>query len=305
MKAGALHFAAMLFAAPATSAPVVLLDSPVRVVAEALPGTTANTTKLELSVQHGASEFVLTVSQRGAATAALAAQKSAMGWKDGYLFIRDDCLAPDKQAAAWRCVVDQVFTLAEDARDKSGVRLIHVGEVFTGEDCVDAVRIGCALFRDTFTDIYDRLENNPLVPRAESPELLIEMNVRGGIFAVDLDETWKANQERFLAGARCLFAKPELLKELCVEGITQRRAYLFNTALATYTRQDEPLTRVRSFARAALCEGLAEADCSDALRASALLLGNIKPGERPRPRGNVSSRAAKSSTSSTGAPLRQ
>ena len=110
---------------------------------------------------------------------------------------------------------------------------------------------------------------------------------------VDLEETWKANQERFLAGARCLFAKPEMLKELCVDGITQRRAYLFNTALATYTRQDEPLTRVRNFARTALCEGLAEADCSDVLRASALLLASIKPGEMPKPRGNVSSRTNK------------
>lgn len=295
MRTEALLFAALLTATSAIAAQAVLLETPVRVIAEVQPGTAPNTTKLELSVQHGASEFVLNVVQHGAASAAVEMQKAMSGWKDGYLFIRDNCPEVDQNSPAWRCVVDHVFTLAEDARDKSGVRLIYVGEVFAGEDCVEAPRVGCALYKGTFTDIYDRLENNPLLPRAESPALLIESSVRSGVFAVDLEETWKANQERFLAGARCLFAKQELQKELCIDGITPRRAYLFNTALATYTRQDETLARTRSFARAALCEPerLAEAECSEVLRASALLLASVKPGEKARPRGSVSSSAAK------------
>ena len=295
MRTEALFFAALLFSTVSLAAPVVLLTSPVRVVAEALAGTVPGTSRLELSVQHGGSEFALSVSQRGGAADALATQKALSGWKDGYLFIRDDCLADDQATAAWRCVVDHVFTLAEHAKDKSGVRLVYVGDVFAGEECIEAVRIGCALYKGSFTDIYDRLENNTLAPRTDAPALLIESTVDGGVFQVDLEETWKANQERFLAGTRCLLTKPELQKERCIDGITPRRAYLFNTALATYTRQDEQLARTRSFARTALCEGvrLGDMECSEVLRASALLLAGIKPGGKPRPRGKVSSSAAK------------
>ena len=202
MKFGALFFLSLLLTPNSHAASTVLLESPVRVVAETSAGAKANTTKLDLTIQHGASEFTLSVLQRGNSVEALAAQKSTSGWKDGYLFIRDDCLVDDPALAVWRCVVDHVFTLVEGAKNKPSARLIYVGDVFAGEECIEAVRIGCALYKGTFTDIYDRLENNTLAPRTESPALLIEMTVDGGIFQVDLEETWKANQERFLAGTR-------------------------------------------------------------------------------------------------------
>jgi hypothetical protein len=287
MKLGALFFLALLLTNNTQAASTVLLESPVRINAETSAGAKANTTKLELTIQHGASEFALSVLQRGNAADALMAQKSTSGWKDGYLFIRDDCVVDDPALATWRCVVDHVFTLVEDAKNKPFAKLIYVGDVFAGEECIDSARIGCALYKKTFTDIYDRLENNALASRAESPALLIEMSVDGGIFQVDLEETWKANQERFLAGAKCLNAKPEMQNERCIDGITPRRAYLFNTALATYTRQSEHLARTRSFARAALCERLGDAECSDVLRASALMLTSIKPGGKARQRGNA------------------
>jgi hypothetical protein len=296
MKFRALPLTIALFANSASAAPIVLLTSPVRVVADVSGTSAANTTKLDISVQHDNNEFVLQVMQRGQPAAALSAQKAASGWKDGYLFIRDDCLG-EEPTTAWRCVVDHVFTLAEDTKDKSRTRLIYVGDVFAGEECIEAARVGCALYKGVFADIYDRLESNALAARAEAPALLIESTVQGGIFAVDLEETWKANQERYLAGAKCLQAKRETQTERCTDGITPRRAYLFNTALATYTRQDEQLARTRGFARAALCESgserLSDAECSDTLRASALMLADIKPGEKPRTRGNVSSPAAK------------
>ena len=293
MNFGALLFSTLLLTTNAQAAPTALLESPVRITAETLAGAKANTTKLELTLQHGASEFTLSVLQRGNTADALAAQKSISGWKDGYLFIRDDCLVDDPALAAWRCVVDHVFTLVEDAKNKPAARLIYVGDVFAGEECIEAVRIGCALYKSTFTDIYDRLENNTLAPRADSPALLIEMTVDGGIFQVDPEETWKANQERFLAGTRCLNAKPEMQSVRCIDGITPRRAYVFNTALATYTRQAEHLARARAFARAALCERLDDAECNEVLRTSALLLASIKPGDKARGRGNVRSTVAK------------
>jgi hypothetical protein len=296
MKFPALLFAAALFATSVTSAPVVLLASPVRVIADVSSTSTANTTKLDISVQHDSNEFILQVLQRGQPPAALLAQKAVSGWKDGYLFIRDDCLG-EEPATAWRCVVDHVFTLVDDTKDNSRTRLIYVGDVFAGEECIEATRIGCALYKGVFADIYDRLEGNALAAHAESPALLIESTVQGGIFAVDLEETWKANQERYLAGVKCLQAKPEAQPARCTDGITPRRAYLFNAALTTYTRQEEQLARTRMYARAALCESgrerLSDAECSDTLRASALMLAGIKPGEMPRARGKVSSPAAK------------
>ena len=57
MNLRALVLAASLFATTAQTAPVVLLASPVRVVAEVLPGTAPGTARLELSVQHGGGEF--------------------------------------------------------------------------------------------------------------------------------------------------------------------------------------------------------------------------------------------------------
>jgi hypothetical protein len=294
MKLGALFFLALLLTNNTQAASIVLLESPVRINAEKSAGAKANTTKLELTIQHGASEFTLSVSQRGNAADALTAQKSTSGWKDGYLFIRDDCVVDDPVSAVWRCVVDHVFTLVEDAKNKPAAKLIYVGDVFAGEECIEAARIGCALYKGTFTDVYDRLENNTLASRAESPALLIEMTVDGGVFQVDPEETWKANQERFLAGTRCLNAKSEMQSVRCIDGITPRRAYFFNTALATYTRQAEHLARTRSFARAALCERLGDAECSEVLHASALMLASIKPGEKARQRGNVLSSPARS-----------
>ena len=281
----------------AVAAPGVLLESPVRVTAETSSGAGRNKTALALAIQQGTSEFTLSVSQRGNAGDALAAQKATSGWKEGYLFIRDDCLADDPAATVWRCVVDHVFALTETEKSTPGARLIYIGSVFVGEECIETRRIGCALYKGVFTDIYDRLENNALTPCADAPALLIESTVRSGVFQVDLEETWKANQERFIAGSKCLAATQEMQKERCAEGITPRGAYLFNATLATYVRQDEPLARTRAFARVALCESAREkpsdSDCSAALRASALLLSSVKPGERPRARGNVSSGTAK------------
>ena len=119
--------------------------------------------------------------------------------------------------------------------------------------------------------------------------MLLEIHVTSGEFVVDLDETWGRNQERFAAGERCLAATAVERASVCIDGITPRGAYLFNSALATYTRRTDNLLRIRTFARGALCESRSEAECSETLRLSALMLAGIRPGEKPRPRGNVKS----------------
>lgn len=268
----------------------VLLETPVKITADAgsQPGAAAASasTALNLAIDQGSHEFRLTVAQRGNANEALSAQKARTGWKDGFLFIRDDCRGTGETRRAWRCVVDQVFTYVDG---RGGKRLVHLGEVFAGDDCVEEARFGCALYRGTFTDIDDTLENNTLVSHADSPALLLQIHVISGEFVVDLDESWGSNQERYKAGERCLAAKPAERAVHCVEGITPRRAYLFNAALATYTRRTDQLHRIRMYARSALCDGSTESECTEALRLSALLLAEIRPGERLRPRGNVKS----------------
>ena len=273
---------------PAQAQTSVLLDAPVKVTAQASPSSKANaasaTTAFELAIIQDSHEFRLTVMQRGNPLEALAAQQRRSGWKDGFLFIRDDCLAASDERRGWRCVVDQVFTFV-DGRD--GKRLVHLGEVFAGDDCIEEPKLGCALYQGRFTDIYDALENNPLFNRGEAPAPLLELRVSNGQLIVDLDETWGRNQERFNAGGRCLAAIEVERANACVDGITGRRAYFFNSVLATYTGRAEQLTRTRAFARSALCDRPLETPCSDLLRRAALMLQAIRPGEKPRPRTNV------------------
>ena len=120
--------------------------------------------------------------------------------------------------------------------------------------------------------------------RADAPALLTEMRMKSGELVVDLDETWGRNQERFSAGERCLAASNTERASQCTEGISPRRAYLFNAALATYTKRDHQLTRIRNNARQALCDQQTEDACSEILRASALMLAAIRPGEKARAR---------------------
>jgi hypothetical protein len=290
MKHSLLLSALVWIAPPAIAQTSVLLESPVKITVHVrnVSGTDANTpvSAMDLAIHQGSHEFRLTVMQRGDSAGALAAQKARTGWKDGYLFIRDDCLGANEEKRAWRCVVDQVFTFVDS---REGKRLVHLGDVFAGDDCLDEARLACALYQGAFTDIYDALENNALVSHAESPALLLETQAADGQFTVDLDATWGHNQERFGAGERCLEAGAAERTSACVDGITPRRAYLFNSALATYTRRLEQLMRVRAFARTALCEGRSDSDCSEVLRLSALVLAGIRPGEKPRSRGNVKS----------------
>lgn len=297
-----MSFGGFAFAASDVSdRPTVLFDSPVKITVQvnaqkSTPGVTA----LDLAIDQVTHEFRLTVMQRGNAAEAIAALRMRSGWKDGFLFIRDDCMERIDPNRPVRCVLDQVFVFVNEFDPRTsrdvliGKRLVNVGEVFAGDDCVDDAKFGCALYKGYFTDIYDALDNNMLVSRADSPALLIEMRAINGDFVADLDETWGRNQERFTAGERCLAAKPAARAEFCIEGINPKRAFLFNSALAMYTKRPDVLEHTRQFARNALCQGktgeeIPEADCGDILRRSAVLLAAIRPGDKPRLRGNVKS----------------
>ncbi|MBL8524082.1 MAG: hypothetical protein JNN20_10360 [Betaproteobacteria bacterium] len=264
---------------PSTTAPPPA-ESLVKVSAEVRDTAKNGIATVRVSIQYESQQLQRDVQQRPTTNSSA---KNLFGWKDGYLFVRDDCLIAEEVKRPWRCVVDQVYALVDT---KDGKRLAHLGDVHTGEDCIDEPKIGCSLYQGVFTDIYDRLENHATVSRADAPAPLIEMRVRSGELVVDLDETWDRNQERFTAGQRCLSAPAGERAAICVEGISPRRAYLFNSVLASYTKREEQLDKVRSYARSALCDrdNSSEEVCSEVLRVSALMLASIRPGEKARPR---------------------
>ena len=270
----------------------ILFESPVKIIAqvrvEAKAPTTPTATTFDIAISAAAFEFQLTVTQPGGGAEALAALKKKSGWKDGVLFVRDDCAGTPVAKHVLRCAVDQVFTFVDGT---DSVRLVHLGDVFAGEDCIEEAKFGCSLYRGVFTDVYDAFENTAFIGRIDIPAPLLEMRAVNGQLTVDLDETWGRNQERYTAGERCLAATPADRVEQCVEGITRRGAYLFNSTLAAYTKREDALTRTRAYARAALCEDRRESDaeCSESLRNSALMLASIRPGEKPRMRGNIKS----------------
>ena len=280
------RFVFLLFVHAALAQPVTLIDAPVKVTVEAQKDARieSGTTALSIEVQDRNQAFRFQVFQRGNEAEAVARQKTVTGFKDGFLFIRDDCLADNPEKKSWRCVLDKVFAWAESS---TGRRLIYVGDVHAGEECEAGMKVGCAHYDGHFTDIYDLLENNALTAAATAPAIFIEMTIKSGEFVVDLEDTWGRNQERYKAGAQCLAAAPELRATHCIDGLTPRRAYMFNAALAAYTKRESELDRTRAFARSALCENVPEAECSDTLRASALILARVTPGAKPRNRGMV------------------
>lgn len=272
---------------PSTTAPRPLPPPPegeLRVLFDARTDKIAGITNITVKLQDSTTEFRVDVAQRGAGAAAVNQQQLRTGWKAGYFFVRDDCLESDETKRPIRCVVDHVFTFVESSKGK---RLVYLGEVYSGDDCVEEAKLGCALYEEFFTDIYDVLEVNTVLSRNDAPVILVEMRATGGQFDVDLDETWGRNQERFIAGEKCLAAKGDAQLTACVDGITPRRAYFFNATLATYTQRKDELTRTRAYARSAMCIGASDEECSETLRLSALLLQRVKSGERPRNRGKV------------------
>lgn len=272
---------------PSTTSPRPLPPPPegeLRVLYDARTDKINGVTNITVKLQDSTTEFRVDVAQRGAGAAAVHEQQLRTGWKRGFFFVRDDCLETDEAKRPFRCVVDHVFTFVEGGKGK---RLVYLGEVYAGDDCVEEVKLGCALYEDFFTDIYDVLEVNTVLSRNDSPGILLEMRAVNGEWEVDPVETWGRNQERFIAGEKCLAAKGDAQLTACVDGITPRRAYFFNATLATYTQRRDELTRTRAYARSAMCIGASDEECSETLRLSALLLARVKSGERPRNRGKV------------------
>jgi hypothetical protein len=121
----------------------------------------------------------------------LAYQRSMMGWKGDYLFVRHQC----GQATEWRCIVDQVFTL-------EGNRLVHLGAI----ESAACKELGCKYQPDTgiFTDLYDLYQVNPVTGTTDVPPLNITRRAQGNTLVTDLDATWKMNAPLLQENMACL-----------------------------------------------------------------------------------------------------
>lgn len=183
-----IAFACMSFAADAVAATgFTILEQPVKVVAQpdSKPGDPARFFPFMLTVSHGGRSFtfstlLIAVADRDQALAVL---RRTIGWKGGYLFVRQECGGGNM----WRCDVDQVFALRDG-------RLIHIGEQLGGRRDQGP---GAWFHAGYFTDVYDRLESNDLTSHAGAPSFTIYMKEKNGTFVVDLTRTWAGNRDAF------------------------------------------------------------------------------------------------------------
>ncbi|MFN8987790.1 MAG: hypothetical protein ACK511_08000 [Burkholderiales bacterium] len=174
-------------------------------VAVASPVTDAAKAAVKISVtQNTAYEFIVNVDREKqryrfvtfihnfeSPSEGLAYQRSMMGWKGDYLFVRHQC----GQVAEWRCIVDQVFTVANN-------QLIHLGAV----ESAACKELGCKYQTATgiFTDLYDVYQVNPVTGATDAPPLSIARRAKDGALVTDLDETWKMNSSLYQASLACL-----------------------------------------------------------------------------------------------------
>jgi hypothetical protein len=252
--------------------PAVLLNGEVRVTADPLLDARTRMTELDIAISDGTREFHVRSRHNATPGDALAAQRVHTAWKDSYLFVRDTCVDATKPP---RCDIDHVFTWAGTPR-----ALAYVGEVYAGEDCITEPVNGCALWpksresEDLFTDIH-QIGDGATVSLLQ--QLRVARTALGAQFVVDLEQTWRSNEERFRAGEDCINAATGERDKLCVDGIAANSALMFNAALAKYTKRDDALAQLRTRAKPILCGG--DTNCA-ALRALEETLSSIKPGER-------------------------
>lgn len=261
---------ALLCATWGHAAPVALLNGEVKITADPLLDARTRITELDIAISDGTREYHVKSRHNATPGDAIAAQRVHTAWKDNYLFVRDSCIDANKPP---RCDIDHVFTWTGTPR-----ALTYVGEVYAGEECISEPINGCALWpksrdaEELFTDLQ---------PLSGDAALLLQLRVTrsaaGVQFVVDLEQTWRSNQERFRAGEDCINATAGEREKLCVDGIALQSALTFNAALAKYTKRDDVLTAMRAKAKPILCN--TDANCA-ALRALEETLNNIKPGER-------------------------
>ncbi|HEX5464823.1 MAG TPA: hypothetical protein VFW88_08925 [Burkholderiales bacterium] len=264
-------FACMLFATGAVAATrFTILAQPVKVVAQSdsKPGDPARFFPFALTVSHGGRSFtfrtlLIAVADRHQALAVL---RQTIGWKDGYLFVRQECGGGNR----WRCDVDQVFALRDG-------RLIHIGEQLGGR----REQGPGAFFHDGyFTDVYDRFESNDLTSHAGAPSFTIYIKENNGSFVVDLTRTWAGNRDAFKRDRNEI---PRVAQNHEMDPRTRAETLasllLHNAILARYCLKPHLLAQTMWNAADMLPPGKQ--------KIFKRIVGGVLPGQLPSPRGAV------------------
>jgi hypothetical protein len=221
----------------------------------------------ELTISHGIERHRLSTlpSIAGSDQAkALSALKKTIGWKGGYLFVREECGGGNTR----RCNLDHVFALREG-------RLAYIGEAFGGE-----ARTGpWPFYRDGyFMDVYNKFEDNDLTGHAGAPAIRLLMQEKGGRFHVDFHRTWQANRQQFAA---ILAAIQKMLAKTPQESLGLSEVavpLLFNAVLTKYcNRQTEYKQTVR----------LAKTAVGAGVQRILYIVTDVVPGELPQRVGSV------------------
>lgn len=244
---------------------IAILTRPVAVFAQpdAVPTPRAGFHPFTLTVARGDQAFTYRTSlvAAGDVASALAILRRTIGWRGGYLFVRQECGGGN----AWRCDVDQVFAL------RRGV-LARIGEQIGGRRNQAP---GAAYRNAHFVDVYDRLENNPLTSHAAAPWFRIYMVDRDGVLAADLPFTWKKDVRRFESNRRELARierDPRIDPRARDEAVAS--LLLHNAALARYCRQQDALDATGRDAKRLLT--------AERYRTFERLVAAVVPGELPR-----------------------
>lgn len=248
----------------AASGAIPILERPVSVSArlDTAPGTPPGRFAFTLTVAHRDDVYTYRTELAAVSelTAAVAILKRSIGWRGGYLFVRQECGGGN----AWRCAVDQIFALRHG-------RLVRIGEQLGGSRNQAP---GSSYRNAHFVDVYDRLESNDLTSHAGAPWFRIYMIERNAHLEADLPFTWRMDRHRYDANRREL-ARVERDRSIDPRARDEVIASLLlhNAALARYCRQPDRLAATEREAKRLLSD--------ERYRVFQRLVASVIPGELP------------------------
>jgi hypothetical protein len=188
------------------------------------------------------------------------------GWKDGFLFIRQRC-----SGTAWRCVVDQVFTLDAD-------KLVHLGEV----ESRACQTVGCAYADGSFADLFDALPVNPVTGMADAPPLRIQRIAQGAALSTSVERTWAINDAQYKAAIACLeltaasgFSKP------CADKLRPWSSLVYAAKLTHYTDRAQEWNTLFSTLAPAYCKHSQDPKCTSRVDGLKDHVSRLTPGAKP------------------------
>lgn len=239
---------------------IIILDKPVRVIANDINGSDIDEFDhypLQVTIAYGADRYKFQTDlflQNSNINNALEYQKTHTHWKGPYLLVGWERGGGNRS----RGYLAAVFKLIKG-------RLEYLGEV-DGE----------ALEDGGFLDWYDKYEGNDLTSHAGSPVIRLVLEEKGGRLVVNLEKTWKENQQRLNQNIGLIDI---ILKDKKMDSESKANQLsdplLFNSVLAKYCKHKADLDGFIDFARKKLDE--------NKMTIFLQILRGVIPGELPRP----------------------